>query len=99
MTGRALNDSRDGVHRAPPHREEWGRFDVLQRLDGKWIVRDPMRELGRQTVGEPWQTLELAGAAALIESARADGRGEPNVYPRIGFKFDWNDPKTWERFK
>jgi hypothetical protein len=98
VSGEPLNDSRNGVHRAPAHRKEWGRFDVFRRMDGLFIVRDPMREIGRQTVGDPHKTLELADAAAMIESARATARGEPNERVLQGFKHDWNDPKTWERF-
>jgi hypothetical protein len=98
VSGESLNDSKSGIHRAPTYRKEWGRFAVLRRTDGAFVVVDPSRELGRQTVGEPHRTLDLADAAAIIESARASARGEPNERALQGFKYDWNDPKTWERF-
>jgi hypothetical protein len=97
MTGTALNDSKDGIHRSPAPRPEWGRFSVLRRMDGRLIVYDPEKPCGNRTISDH-PTEELAAAAAMIASAGADARGEPNERPRTGYKYDWNDPKVWERF-
>jgi hypothetical protein len=74
----------------------FGRFRVLPRTDGKWIVFDPERELGQGTVDEA-PTLALASDACKRASDAATARGEANEPERKGFKNDWGDPATWER--
>lgn len=85
----------DGFAKAYPG---WrlGRFQVLLRSDGQWIVYDPRREFGARKAWGPG-VLEDALLAMSRLSARADGLGEPNSRERLGYELDWGDPKTWER--
>lgn len=73
----------------------FGRFKVLPRTDGRYIVFDPARPLGRGTVAD-FAVLELARAECKRVSDEATARGEPNEVERVGFKLDWGDPATWE---
>ena len=97
MSGTALNDSKFGVHRSPKQLPEWGRFAVLTRTDGKFAVYDPELPLGKATV-VLCDTEAEAAEEALACSVEATARGESNVAPRLGYKYDWNDPKVWDRF-
>lgn len=74
----------------------FGRFRVLPRTDGRWIVVDPARALGQQTAADA-ATLAQATTECERLSAEASARGEPNEPERKGFKNDWGDPATWDR--
>jgi len=72
-----------------------GRFQVLPRRDGKWIIYDPARPFAHRTVFVGAR--DGAIAALGRKSAEATRRGEPNDPERKGFEEDWGDPATWER--
>ena len=77
-----------------PH--EYGRFVVLQRTDGKWIVYDPERPFARRTAWFGDSEVEACNECKRL-SDEATARGETNERERKGFKHDWSDPQTWER--
>lgn len=72
----------------------FGRFRVLPRTDGKFIVYDPKQPFAARSafVG----TLAEAGKECERLSAEATARGEPNEVERTGFRLDWGDPATWD---
>lgn len=77
----------------------FGRFAAMRRTDGRWIVYDPARPFAHRTawLGDAGAARDDASAACKRLSAEASLRGEPNEAERKGLKWDWTDPKTWER--
>ncbi|HVH51623.1 MAG TPA: hypothetical protein VM690_05725 [Gaiellaceae bacterium] len=73
-----------------------GRFKLLPTEAG-YVVHDPDAPLGATSRGS---FAKLADALARADecSRDADARGEPNEPERHGWRHDWGNPKTWERW-
>lgn len=72
-----------------------GRFQVLITGEGRHIVYDPMRELGKRTCGEFRTEAEAVTLAATL-SERATAAGEANSPERHGWGRDWSRAESWE---
>lgn len=74
---------------------EYGRFQVLLRTDGVWIVRDPTRPMGKGAVWVGDFEVEAVAEAKRL-SDDADAKGEPNERELKGWKRDWSNPRSWD---
>lgn len=76
---------------------QFGRFSVFPRPSlGDFIVYDPARPFADRTVSVHKTKLEASDACRAASEA-ATARGESNERELKGLKWDWTDPRTWER--
>lgn len=71
-----------------------GRFQVLITAEGRYIVYDPQRELGKRTCGEFRTETEAVTLAAAL-SERATAASEMNSPEYRGWRLDWSRAETW----